>query len=189
MKKVFTLVFTLATVFFLVACSKGKNSKQVSSEQEVTTASETTTITETKETYKKSQEINGGKQDIYIDLTYTGDTYQSLVLRYETIYEGEALANFQAQGREAVEASFNEHLEALIPGISAIKDLKGVDVKSTVDENFAWKLTVSLDPNVVNFEDLATKGDTFAYLAKIEKMPPSQLIAGFSIIGFEKVPQ
>lgn len=189
MKKVFTLVFSIAMLLFLGACSNGKTGQSVSSEKEATTVSETTTVVELTETYKKTQTINGGKQDIYIDLTYTDDTYQSLALRYETIYEGDALANFQAQGREAIEANFNEHLDALIPGINAIKDLEGVEVKSTVDENFVWKLTVSLDPNVVNFEELATKGDNFAYLAKIEKMPPSQLIAGFNIIGFEKVTQ
>lgn len=188
MKKILTLVFTAAALLFLGACSNDKTSQAVSS-KETTTVSDNTTATEVTETYKKTQEINGGKQEIYIDVTYTGDTYQSLVLRYETIYEDDALVNFQTQGREAVEANFNEHLDALIPGVNAIKDLEGVDVTSTVDENFIWKLSVSLDPNVVNFEDLATKGDNFAYLAKIEKMPPSQLIAGFNIIGFEKITQ
>lgn len=189
MKRVFTLVFTTLASLFLVACS-GNGAKSTSTETtETTKVTETTTVAEVTETYKKSQEISGVKQDIYIDLTYAGDDYKSLAVRYETIYDGDSLANFQAQGREAVEASFSEHLDALVPGANAIKEMNGVEVTSTVDDNFVWKLTVTLDPNVVNFEELAAKGESFAFLAQVEKTTPSQLIAGFSVIGFAKVSQ
>lgn len=190
MKKIFSLIMVCTAFLVLAACSSSVENKQgqaTKSQIETSTTTETTEVAEITETYKKALTIDSGKQDFYIDLTYAGEKYKSIAIRYETFYEGETLANFQAQGREAVEDNFNKHLDNLIPAVSAIKEMEGINVSSTVDDQFVWKLTVTLNPETVNFEELAEKGENFAFLAPAAKMSPSQLIAGFSIIGLEKV--
>lgn len=189
MKKVFTTLLASFLTIFMVACSNSTTKSTTNGSQTVTEMSTTeqTTVAEVSETYKMSQEIDGGNQDVYIDLTYAGDEYKAIDIRYETVFSGNVLANLQGQGRETVEKNFSDNLDGLIPGVNAIKEMKGVEVKSSVDDKFVWKLVITMDPNVVDFEELAAKGDSFAFLADMKDTKPSQLIAGFSIAGFKKV--
>lgn len=187
MKKFFTFVITIMATLLVVACGNTKTTDTKTKAKTETTATTEAKVKEVSETYKMTQNMEGGSQDIFIDLTYSGNDYKSLAIRYESHFTGDVLAALQAQGRETVEANFRDNLGELVPGVSAIKEMKGVEVTSAVDENYVWKLTVKLDPNVVDFEELASKGDSFAFLADVKHTKPSQLIAGFSIVGFKKV--
>ncbi|MGT2742118.1 hypothetical protein [Streptococcus plurextorum] len=184
MKKILKLVAMTLLAVVLTACSGNKSTTNTNAE---TSTSETTTsaVAAVTETYKMTQSVDGGSQDIYFIVTYREEEYEALEIRYETKFSADIAELLKAQGREAVEQNFNDNLDAMIPGTNLFKEMDGVDVVSTVDDQFVWHLTIKMDPKVVNFEELSAT--SFSFLADIKDTSPKQLLAGLNLVGFQKV--